>query len=450
MSNSTGQPTAPAVPDDGRRWDDMRLVAVRLVDEAKTAGAVHAEVLLRRRCRRVTEDRGPIVGPLWDDRISIRCTDKSGRVGKATGAWREASKVIKKAVSSCTGPASSAEGPVDRMDMQDRGLGIDDPRLPRVTDEERRATIDDNRSGVAVIDRSLEVRSLAYYEEREERAFANSGQVSALETSTRFSIRGAVAVAGTKSAVDGMIASRSFAEVSSRPLGVDLARACLALRQAATLPEGPCAVVLGPRAVARILEGLLPAFSSEAIAAERSFLTGRIGRKIGGSALHMIDDASRMGGLGTRAFDDRGTPSVPIPLIKEGVAAGVYQGPLTAAQRETRPSGHSRFDDSLWAGNIIVRGGNRTRNMLFPDLGRFVLVEDVLDVSGIDPVSGQIRIPVTALVHEGTAALGNPGVLTLACTAEELFSSVEAVVSDQQRNGLVDTGTWILDGVGFA
>ncbi len=443
MTDKNGKPGAGPAPSDGRRWDDLRLVAVRIADEARKAGAAHAEVLLRRRCRRAVEDRGPVVGPLWDDRITLRCADARGRRGHATGTWAEVDATVAKAIAAIGGAPDPHERPVGRMDIRDRGLGIDDPRLPRVTDADRQATIDDNLAGVASISRALKVKRLTYYEEREERAFASTAEVSAAEASTRFSIQGAVAGAGGPE-VDGLIASRVFAEVSSRPLGVDLARRCLALAKAAPLPEGPTHTVLGQRAVARLLEGLVPAFAADRVAGGTSFLAGKLGRVVGSARLHVIDDATRMSGLGTRAFDERGVPSVPVPLIKEGVAGGVYQGPLDAAVHDTRPTGHARIDGALWPGNLVVRCGNRTRNMLFPDLGRFVLVEDIFDVSGIDPVTGRIVVPARVLVHDGTDVLGSPGVVTLETTADEIFQNLENVASDQERHGLVDTGSWVV------
>lgn len=442
-------PAAPA-PDDGRRWDDLRLVAVRLVDEAQRAGAHHAEVLLRRRCRRAVEDRGPVVGPLWDDRVVVRATDRDGRVGTASGPWARVEGVVKEAVESIDGSPDPLQRPVRRMDITDRGLGIDDPRLPAVTDADRRATVDDNLAGVANINRTLKVRGLAYYEEREERAFASSAEVSAAEAATRFSIQGTVATAGGGTVVDGMIASRAFAEVASRPLGVDLARLCQALARPTTMPDSLRHVAFGQRAVARLLEGLAPAFSAEAIAEGRSFLAGRVGQRIASPEVHVLDNALRMGGLGARGFDDRGTPPVEVPLIREGVAGGVYQDPRTARRHDVRPTGHARADDSLWTGNLVVRSGNRTRNMLFPDLGTFVLVEDILDVSGIDPASGRIEVAVQLLVHDGTESLGNPGPMVMVTTADDILQNVESVVSDQERHGLVDTGTWIVaSGLGF-
>jgi hypothetical protein len=163
--------------------------------------------------------------------------------------------------------------------------------------------------------------------------------------------------------------------------------------------------------------------------------------------LHLYDDGLRMGGLGTRGFDDRGVPPMVVPLIREGVCGGFYQGPRIAAQADARPTGHARHDDALWPGNLVVRPGNRTRNMIFPELGAFLLIDDVLDVSGIDPRSGRVSAPVRVLVLQGTAVVGSPGVCRLETTADALLMGLRELASDQQRHGLVDTPTWVVEGV---
>jgi predicted Zn-dependent protease len=153
--------------------------------------------------------------------------------------------------------------------------------------------------------------------------------------------------------------------------------------------------------------------------------------------------------MATRGFDERGVPPVSINLIKEGRAAGLYQGLGAAESVDARPSGHERTDGSIWPGNLVVRPGSRSRNMLFPDLGTFVLVAEITDAGGVDPATGEIDIGALVFVADASGELGCAGVHRLRCTTDELLSGVQRICNDQQRHGIVDTATWIVNGIWF-
>jgi PmbA protein len=194
----------------------------------------------------------------------------------------------------------------------------------------------------------------------------------------------------------------------------------------------------------------MAAFSAERIAEGGSYLQGRVGSRMASRELHVVDDARRAGGMATRGFDERGVPPISVNLIKEGRASGLYQGPRSAERTGARPSGHERADGTLWPGNLIVRPGSRSRNMLFPELGTFVLVTELTDTHGIDPATGEIDVGARVFVADTDGIRGCAGVHRLRCTADALLGGVQRVCNDQQRHGIVDTATWLVDGIWFS
>ncbi len=245
------------------------------------------------------------------------------------------------------------------------------------------------------------------------------------------------------------ITSRNFAEVASKPIGVGLGRRVESLDLPADLPSSPTAVVLGQKVVAELLPRIVRSFRAERIDQGSSFLKDRAGRRVGSDQLHVVDDALVPGGYATRAFDDRGIPAVAITLIREGMLGGVYQGVESALRNDARPSGHECFDGSLWVGNLIVRPGNRSRNMIFPDLGTLVEIEDLVDLPTLDPVTGIIELQARVWVKDAKQTLGYAGTHRLRCPVVELLGAVDQVCSDQERHGIVDTPTWVLKGIWF-
>lgn len=385
----------------------------------------------------------------------VRVYAEAGRVGIATAALGDdASAGLKPLVETAMAALDSADpaaAPAPRLDVPDKGLGILDPRQAHMDDDQRASVLEDALDDIAGVDARVVAGELTYDEVVQDRGFASSRGANYGERSTRYRLAGSAWTRGNEEqAVSGSMTSRNFAEVASKPLGVALGRRALSLDTSAPLPASRVPLALSQRAVADLLPRIARAFRGERVEAGRSFLSGLVGERIGGERLHVVDDATLPGGYATRSFDDRGVPAVPINLIKEGVVGGLYQGVEAARRSDSRPSGHETWDGGLWLGNLVVRAGNRSRNMIFPDLGTLVLIEDVLDMKGIDAEAGTLDIQVVAHRFEGTQAQGCCGVQRLRCTVPELLGGVIHVLNDQERWGVVDTPTWVVDGPWFS
>ncbi|MEC8423948.1 MAG: metallopeptidase TldD-related protein, partial [Myxococcota bacterium] len=289
-----------------------------------------------------------------------------------------------------------------------------------------------------------------YDEVVQDRGFASSAGVAQGERSTRYRLSGAARLRGGDVQVSGATTSRNFAEVASKPLGVALGRRALALGRSAALPGAPVPVAMAPSVVAAVLPRIVRAFRGELVSAGASFLSGRLDRAFGGEVLHLVDDASLHGGYATRSFDDRGVPGAPVNLVKEGRVGGLYQGVESARAADARPSGHETGDGGAWLGNLVVRPGNRSRNMVFPELGSLVLVDEILSIDRCDLRTGELELQVHAHRYESTVALGFCGVVRLRCHADELLGGVMHVLNDQTRIGVVDTPTWVVSGIWFS
>ena len=432
-----------------------RSAVQHLLDRVTNAGAAHAEVFaVRMEARRLGQGH-PAVDRNVDFRYTVRVWDDQGRIGLATGrgaapTTADHDRVIQQALGTIADVPGTESGPPPRLDIPDRGLDINDRRLPLLDDDMRRGVLRANIDGALQVDRRVATTDFRYEELHATRCFASSRGLSVEEHGTRFALIGSTATADGSRKVRGQLVSRNFAEVGSRPLGFELGTRLVQALTPAALPEAPTTVVLEQRAVAALLPRLVPAFSAERISTEDSYLRGRVGSRVASRELHVVDDARRPGGMATRGFDERGVPPVSINLIKEGRAAGLYQGPRSAALVDARPSGHERADGSLWPGNLVVRPGSRSRNMLFPDLGTFVIVAELTDTGGIDPATGEIDVGALVFVADASGTRGCAGVHRLRCSAQDLLSGVVKVCNDQQRHGIVDTATWLVEGVWFS
>ena len=90
------------------------------------------------------------------------------------------------------------------------------------------------------------------------------------------------------------------------------------------VPGGSYRVVLGPQALAEILEWvLMPGLQLDMFYAEASPFMGRFGKQIASAKLNLYDDGATPGLAGTKTITDEGLPTGRTDLIKNGVLCGL-------------------------------------------------------------------------------------------------------------------------------
>lgn len=427
---------------------DQLQVADEVERSARRAGAASAEVLVTTDRRVSLTNRSAAIAREETSVVQLRVLDQRGRVGMARGDRSD--DLVEQALARAA--VSDTVGVIPpRLDINARGLGILDHRHPNLSDEDRREAVDWNVESCEGIDKSVVVGELTYEEVRQTRVYLSSGGRNATEDSTRYRLSASARRRGAakSDSFHAVNTSRNFAEVASQPLGVALGRRVLRSANSAPVPSDPMPILLAQPVVAELLPRLLRGFRAERIDKGMGFVTRHAGDAIASSVLHVVDDARLTGGFATRAFDDRGVPSVDMALVREGLLGGVYQGPESAAAADTRPSGHETFDGGLWMGNLIVRPGSRSRNMLLPDMGRVAEIEELAGPISVNELTGALSFSGRVYLKDVAEDAGYIGVLRMETTIVALLGAVVQVCSDHERHGIVDSPTWILDGIWF-
>jgi predicted Zn-dependent protease len=117
----------------------------------------------------------------------------------------------------------------------------------------------------------------------------------------------------------------------------------------ATVDPGEYPVVLGPIAVAQVLEELKPD-----LAGPDAALAARRGVRVAASAIN-LSDSPRFPGTLPRSVDAEGVPRHPVPLIQDGVAHRVVSDTASGGStgHATRPAHSEPWPDHL----VLIGGG---------------------------------------------------------------------------------------------
>jgi predicted Zn-dependent protease len=294
-------------------------------------------------------------------------------------------------------------------------------------------------------DRRILTSPFNYRDVLTRRAYLNSREVKLAEKTTSYHLHGRIeVVSGSEhfALVDAQ-EGRGFTDVATLPMGKRLAqRALRLLKRGGKLRDG-LPTILSPRATAAIIERIAECFSASSIAAGTNFLLSDEGFS---DKLHLLDDGSLLGGLRTRAFDDRGVPPVPLVLLGGGRVGGRFLSPEEARALSTRPTGHCK-NGKTGPTNLILRQGTRSINAVMTERGdRAFWVDDIAEITQFDAQTGELGALVHGVILHGGASEGACRNVKMVGNLGEVFRRIIHVLSNTDRVRQVDAPALMVEG----
>ena len=114
--------------------------------------------------------------------------------------------------------------------------------------------------------------------------------------------------------------ARSLAKLdSAEEVGKEAARRTLRRLGARKVKTAHVPVVLDPMVARSMLEHIFEGVNGDSVYRGASFLAGRLGEKIAGANVTVIDDGTMPGGFGTAPFDGEGIPARRTVVIENGI-----------------------------------------------------------------------------------------------------------------------------------
>ena len=197
--------------------------------------------------------------------------------------------------------------------------------------------------------------------------------------------------------------------------GAERALAALGARK---LDTQKTAVIFDQRVARSLIGPLLGAISGSMIARGSSFLKDRLGQKIFGDSIQIVDDPLRPRGLGSCLFDDEGVTAERRALIADGVLTTWLLNSSAARQLGLASTGHASRGlagaPGVSAHNVVLAAGTATPQALMRDAGKGVLITSMFGpslnsdtgdwsagASGFAFENGEIAYPVNEITVAG-------------------------------------------------
>lgn len=230
----------------------------------------------------------------------------------------------------------------------------------------------------------------------------------------------------------GSVSATDWARLTPDKVVEDVRARLLSSFGARPLPSGKWTILVSPRAGADLMELFSQAVLADAVEKGRSFLARRLGKKVGGSLVNIVDDGCLPHGLATRGWDDEGVPQQRTPVVVEGRLRSFLHDTASARRARARSTGNASRPGrdgppSPGPTNFYLQPGTWTDDALYQDTDKAFEVRDVIGLHTADPVSGEFSVGAAGLLWEkGKVRRAVRGV-TLSGNLSDLLAGVDAV-----------------------
>lgn len=246
---------------------------------------------------------------------------------------------------------------------------------------------------------------------------------------------------------EGFRAARRASDIDFAAAGREAGLRASSLLGARRAKAGKRAVLFEPWVAGEFLELLAELLAADEVQGGRSLLAGKLGRRVASPLVTLCDDPRRLGGLGSRCFDDEGVPTRDKVMIEAGVLRQFFHDTLSASREGLASNGCASRGSYAGlpgpgASNLYLAPGSVTREALIADTQTGLLVSEVLGMHMADPVSGAFSVGVSGLSIEKGRIAGPVKGAMISGGLLDLLSRVDGVASDLTFQGSLGAPTF--------
>jgi len=212
-------------------------------------------------------------------------------------------------------------------------------------------------------------------------------------------------------------------------------------------------VIFDPMVARSLLDTIAQAVNGDAIYRGASFLAGKLGEKIAGENVTVIDDGIMPGGFGTSPFDDEGVPTQRTVVIERGVLKSYLLNSYTARKLGLRTTGNAARglagNPGISSGNFFLQPGTRSPHKILADVRQGLYVTEFLGF-GVNLVTGDYSRGASGLWIENGEPAYPVEEITVAGNLRDMLSSISEIGADLEFRGSTAAPTLSIEGMTVA
>ena len=209
-------------------------------------------------------------------------------------------------------------------------------------------------------------------------------------------------------------------------------------------------VVLDPLMATSMLGHIFEGVNGDSVYRGASFLAGKLGQKIAGDKVTVIDDGTMPGGFGTAPFDGEGIPTRRTVVIENGVLKSYLMNTYTAKklglQTTANASRGLAGTPGISPGNYFMQPGTRTPQQVIAEIKEGLYITEFLG-QGVNLVTGDYSRGASGMWISGGELAYPVEEITVAGNLKDIFFNISEIANDLEFRGATACPTLRMDGL---
>jgi len=249
------------------------------------------------------------------------------------------------------------------------------------------------------------------------------------------------------------VARRVSALEDPQSVGRKAAERALRRLGARKVPTCRVPIIFDPQTAPSILGHLFDAVRGDAIYRSASFLAGKLGQRVAGENVTVLDDGLRPGGFGSRPFDDEGVPAGTTPVIEKGVLRNYLLNCYTARKLNLRTTGNASRGVAGPPGvgpkNFYLPAGAHSAEEIIKSVENGLYVTELIGF-GVNVVTGDYSRGAAGVWIEKGALAYPVEEVTIAGNLGEIINHIAMIGSDLEFKSAIAAPTLLVEGLTVA
>lgn len=209
-------------------------------------------------------------------------------------------------------------------------------------------------------------------------------------------------------------------------------------------------VVLDPLVATSMLHHIFEGVNGDSVYRGASFLAGKLGEKIAGGGVTVVDDGTMLGGFGTSPFDGEGVPTRRTVVIENGVLKSYLLNTYTAKKLSLQTTGNASRGlagtPGIGPGNYFLQPGTKTSQQIIGAIQEGLYITEFLG-HGANLVMGDYSRGASGLWISGGELTYPVEEITVAGNLKDIFFNISEIGNDLEFRGSIACPTIRIDGL---
>ncbi len=212
-------------------------------------------------------------------------------------------------------------------------------------------------------------------------------------------------------------------------------------------------ILFDPQVARALLGEICDAVNGDMIYRGASFLAGKLGERVAGENVTIVDDGIMPGGFGTSPFDGEGVPTRRTVVIERGVLKPYLLNTYTARKLGLKTTGNAARglagNPGISSGNFFLEPGSRSPQQMLAEVKDGLYVTEFLGF-GVNLVTGDFSRGASGLWIQNGELTYPVEEITVAGNLKDMLFHISEIGNDLEFRGATASPTVRIDGMTVA